>query len=51
MAAALRAVFGYCFLILMVRIAGRRPGKQIVPFEFVLIFFYGRRNFDGNGRR
>ena len=25
----------------MVRIAGRRPGKQITPFEFVLIFFIG----------
>jgi uncharacterized membrane protein YcaP (DUF421 family) len=41
MAAVFRAIFGYCFLILMVRIAGRRPGKQITPFEFVLIFFMG----------
>ncbi len=41
MAAAIRAVFGYCFLVLMVRIAGRRPGKQITPFEFVLIFYMG----------
>ncbi|MBV9760210.1 MAG: DUF421 domain-containing protein [Acidobacteriaceae bacterium] len=41
MAAVLRALFGYCFLIFMVRIAGRRPGKQITPFEFVLIFFIG----------
>ncbi len=25
----------------MVRIVGRRPGKQMNPFEFVLIFFIG----------
>jgi uncharacterized membrane protein YcaP (DUF421 family) len=25
----------------MVRVAGRRPGKQLTPFEFVLIFFMG----------
>ncbi len=25
----------------MVRIVGRRPGKQMTPFEFVLIFFIG----------
>ena len=25
----------------MVRAAGRRPGKQITPFEFVFIFFIG----------
>src|ERR1700755_1400023 len=37
----LRAVFGYLFLVLMVRIVGRRPGKQLTPFEFVLIFFLG----------
>ena len=37
----LRAMFGYCFLLFVVRIAGRRPGKQITPFEFVLIFFMG----------
>ena len=41
MAAIFRAAFGYCFLVFMVRIAGRRPGKQITPFEFVLIFFIG----------
>lgn len=41
MAAVFRAAFGYCFLILMVRSAGRRPGKQITPFEFVFIFFIG----------
>ncbi|MDQ1469442.1 MAG: hypothetical protein QOJ99_922 [Bryobacterales bacterium] len=41
MAPVLRAIFGYCFLILIVRIAGRRPGKQMTPFELVLIFFIG----------
>jgi uncharacterized membrane protein YcaP (DUF421 family) len=41
MAAVFRAIAGYCFLILMVRIVGRRPGKQMTPFEFVLIFFIG----------
>ena len=41
MAGVLRAVFGYCFLIFIVRIAGRRPGKQLTPFEFVIIFFLG----------
>ena len=41
MGGALRGIFGYCFLVLMVRIAGRRPGKQMAPFEFVLIFFMG----------
>jgi uncharacterized membrane protein YcaP (DUF421 family) len=41
MGGVFRAVFGYCFLIFMVRIVGRRPGKQLTPFEFVLIFFMG----------
>ncbi len=41
MAAVFRAAFGYLFLVFMVRVAGRRPGKQITPFEFVLIFFIG----------
>jgi uncharacterized membrane protein YcaP (DUF421 family) len=25
----------------MVRVVGRRPGKQMTPFEFVLVFFIG----------
>ena len=29
------------FLVFVVRIVGRRPGKQITPLEFVLIFFIG----------
>jgi uncharacterized membrane protein YcaP (DUF421 family) len=41
MAAVLRAFFGYFFLVFIVRIVGRRPGKQLTPFEFVLIFFIG----------
>ncbi len=41
MGAVLRAIFGYCFLIFIVRIESRRPGKQMTPFEFVLIFFIG----------
>jgi len=34
-------VFFYLFLVFIVRIVGRRPGKQITPFEFVLVFFMG----------
>ena len=41
MAAVVRAFFGYLFLVMVVRIVGRRPGKQMTPFEFVLIFFIG----------
>jgi len=41
MAAVLRAFFGYFFLVLIVRIVGRRPGKQLTPFEFVLVFYMG----------
>jgi uncharacterized membrane protein YcaP (DUF421 family) len=41
MAAVLRAFFGYFFLLFIVRVVGRRPGKQMTPFEFVLVFFMG----------
>jgi uncharacterized membrane protein YcaP (DUF421 family) len=41
MAAVIRAFFGYVFLVFIVRVVGRRPGKQLTPFEFVLIFFMG----------
>jgi uncharacterized membrane protein YcaP (DUF421 family) len=41
MNAVIRAIAGYIFLILVVRVVGRRPGKQLTPFEFVLIFFIG----------
>jgi uncharacterized membrane protein YcaP (DUF421 family) len=41
MQGVIRAFLGYLFLLLIVRIVGRRPGKQLTPFEFVLIFFIG----------
>jgi uncharacterized membrane protein YcaP (DUF421 family) len=41
MESVLRATYGYLFLVFMVRVVGRRPGKQMTPFEFVLIFFIG----------
>lgn len=46
-ASVFRAAFGYCFLILIVRIVGRRPGKQLTPFEFVLIFYLGGLTLTG----
>lgn len=47
LATILRAMFGYLFLILITRIVGRRPGKQLTPFEFVLIFFLGGLTLTG----
>ena len=47
LATVLRAMFGYLFLIFMTRIVGRRPGKQLTPFEFVLIFFLGGLTLTG----
>lgn len=41
MAPILRAFFGYFSLVFIVRVVGRRPGKQLTPFEFVLVFFMG----------
>ena len=41
MCAVLKAYFGYIFLVFMVRLVGRRPGKHKTPFEYVLIFFIG----------
>ena len=41
MQSVLRAFFGYFFLVFIVRIVGRRPGRQLTPFEFVLVFFIG----------
>jgi uncharacterized membrane protein YcaP (DUF421 family) len=46
-AAVLRAIFGYCFLILITRIVGRRPGAQFTPFEFVLVFYLGGLTLTG----
>jgi len=37
----LHAVLGYFFLTLMIRILARRPGAQMTPFEFVLVFLVG----------
>jgi uncharacterized membrane protein YcaP (DUF421 family) len=37
----IHAVLGYFFLLLIVRILARRPGAQMTPFEFVLIFLIG----------
>ncbi len=42
-----RAAFGYLFLVLIVRIVGRRPGKQLTPFEFVLVFYLGGLSLTG----
>jgi uncharacterized membrane protein YcaP (DUF421 family) len=41
MTAVVRAFLGYFFLVFIVRVVGRRPGKQMTPFEFVLFFFIG----------
>jgi uncharacterized membrane protein YcaP (DUF421 family) len=43
----LRAVWGYIFLIFVGRIVGRRPGKQLTPFEFVLVFYLGGLTLTG----
>src|SRR5947209_15018811 len=37
----LRAFFGYFYLLFLVRVLARRPGAQMTPFEFVLIFLIG----------
>ena len=41
MASVLRAILAYWFLVLTVRAIARRPGAQMTPFEFVLIFLIG----------
>ena len=41
MSTLVHAIFGYFFLLLIVRILARRPGAQMTPFEFVLIFLMG----------
>lgn len=43
----IRALFGYFSLVFVTRIVGRRPGKQLTPFEFVLIFFLGGLTLTG----
>ncbi len=37
----IHAIIGYFFLLLTVRILSRRPGAQMTPFEFVLVFLIG----------
>ena len=34
-------VIGYFYLLLTVRILSRRPGAQMTPFEYVIIFLIG----------
>ena len=41
MSTVFRALLGYLLLIFTMRIVGRRPGRQMVPFELILIFFVG----------
>lgn len=35
------AIAGYFFLLLTVRVLTRRPGAQLTPFEFVIVFLIG----------
>ena len=35
------AVIGYFFLLAIVRVLTRRPGGQMTPFEFVIVFLMG----------
>jgi uncharacterized membrane protein YcaP (DUF421 family) len=35
------AMFGYLFMLLTVRVLVRRPGGQLTPFEFVIVFLIG----------
>ncbi len=35
------AILGYFFLLLTVRVLTRRPGAQLTPFEFVIVFLIG----------
>lgn len=37
----IRAIIGYIYLLFLVRVLARRPGAQMTPFEFVLIFLIG----------
>lgn len=37
----IHAIFGYFFLLLTVRVLVRRPGAQLTPLEFVIIFLIG----------
>lgn len=37
----IHAVIGYFVLLLVVRVMVRRPGAQLTPFEFVIVFLIG----------
>ncbi len=41
MATIIHALFGYLFLLLIVRVLSRRPGGQLTLFEFVIVFLIG----------
>jgi uncharacterized membrane protein YcaP (DUF421 family) len=41
MVTIIHAVFGYLFLLLIVRVLSRRPGGQLTLFEFVIVFLIG----------
>ncbi len=41
MGTIIRAILGYCLLLLVVRILSRRPGGQLTLFEFVIVFLIG----------
>lgn len=41
MSTVLHAIFGYIFLLLIVRVLSRRPEAQLTPFEFVIVILIG----------
>jgi uncharacterized membrane protein YcaP (DUF421 family) len=41
MSTVIRAMLGYCVLLLSVRVLSRRPGGQLTLYEFVIIFLIG----------
>jgi len=41
MSTIVHAVIGYFWLLFTVRFLSRRPGAQMTPFEFVLVFLIG----------
>ncbi len=41
MPTVIRAVIGYFFLLFTLRFLSRRPGAQMTPFEFVIVFLMG----------
>ena len=41
MSTIIHAIFGYLFLLIVVRLLSRRPGGQLTLFEFVIVFLIG----------